>query len=113
MWSASKSFQATGALNLAMKETCKRAFRNRTKEFKTKNLRDSYKNGLVQGKIPQEAIDCTFGHQRKGARKAYQLTEPTTRMMYSEAWKFLRINGFSSTTRVEALEREFRENMEN
>ena len=98
-------------IHLAMKETVKRAFTQKAKEWKTKNLRDSYKNGLVQAKIPQEAIDCMFGHQRKGARKSYELTEPTTRMMYGEAFTFFRINGFSSTTRIDQLEKEFKEGM--
>jgi len=98
-------------INLAMKEIVKRAFPNRTKEFKTKHLRDSYKNGLVQAKISQEAIDCMFGHQRKGARKDYQLTEPTTRMMYQEAWKFLAINGFSSRNKIDIVRKELKEDM--
>jgi len=98
-------------INLAMKEIVKRAYPNRTKEFKTKHLRDSYKNGLVQAKISQEAIDCMFGHQRKGARKDYQLTEASTRLMYAEAWKFLAINGFSSTNRIDEVKKELKEDM--
>lgn len=96
-------------INDVVKRIIRRTFPNRIKEWKTKNLRDSYKNGLVQAKLSQEIIDCMFGHQRKGARKDYQLTEPTTRMMYEEAFKYLRINGFSSTTRIEELAKEFKE----
>jgi site-specific recombinase XerD len=98
-------------INLAIKSIVKRAYPNRIKEFKTKHLRDSYKNGLVQAKIPQEAIDCMFGHQRRGARKDYQLTESTTRLMYQEAWKFLRINGFSSKNKVEEIRKELKEDI--
>lgn len=98
-------------INLAIKSIVKRAYPNRTKEFKTKHLRDSYKNGLVQAKITQEVIDCMFGHQRRGARKDYQLTESTTKLMYQEAWKFLRINGFSSTNKVEQIRKELKEDV--
>lgn len=98
-------------INLAMKAIVKRAYPNRTKEFKTKHLRDSYKNGLIQAKIAQECIDSMFGHKRAGARKDYQLTESITKLMYDQAWTFLGINGFSSRDKVEQVRKELKEDI--
>jgi len=74
-----------------------RTFKGR--DWKTKHLRDAYKNGLVQAKLPQETIDMMFGHTRSGAKKDYRLTEETIRQAYQEAFKFLTVNGFGSTNR--------------
>ena len=77
----------------------------KTQQFQTKNLRDSYMNGLVMAKIQQDVKDGMCGHQREGAKKDYDFSEETIKSLYVDAFKFLTINGFGSTNRkVEELE---------
>jgi site-specific recombinase XerC len=91
-----------------LKTLVERAFNGKVKEWKTKHLRDAFMNACLQAKIPQEVKDVMSGHKRQGARKDYTLTEQTIKTAYSEAFKFLTINGFGSTSRkVEELESQF------
>ena len=95
-------------VNNTMKGIVERAFNGKVKLWKTKNLRDSYKNALVKAKLSQEIVDALFGHERGGARGNYNLTEDTVKTMYAEAFKFLTVNGFGSQSRkIEELEQDF------
>lgn len=95
-------------INNTMKGIVERAFNGKVKLWKTKNLRDSYKNALVKAKLSQEIVDALFGHERGGARGNYTLTEDTVKTMYAEAFKFLTVNGFGSQSRkIEELETKF------
>jgi len=79
-------------------------------EWKTKHLRDSYMNGLLQAKITQEVKDAMVGHKRQGARASYGLTEQTITEAYDSAFKFLSVNGVGSSTRkIEQIEHDFKE----
>jgi site-specific recombinase XerD/uncharacterized coiled-coil protein SlyX len=95
-------------VNNTMKGIVERAFNGKVKLWKTKNLRDSYKNALVKAKLSQEIVDALFGHERGGARGNYNLTEDTVKTMYAEAFKFLTVNGFGSQSRkIEELEAKY------
>jgi site-specific recombinase XerD len=95
-------------INNIIKSIVERAFNGKVKMWKTKNLRDSYKNALVKARLSQEIVDAMFGHERGGARGNYNLTEDTVKTMYVEAFKHLTINGYGSTSRkVEELETKF------
>jgi site-specific recombinase XerD len=97
-------------INDAMKNIVEKAFNRKVKKWKTKNLRDSYKNALVRAKLSQEVVDAMFGHKRRGAKANYQLTEETIKAMYAEAFKFLTINGYGKTDRkLEELEKKMAE----
>ncbi len=99
-------------INNTMKGIVEHAFNGKVKLWKTKNLRDSYKNALVKAKLSQEIVDALFGHERGGARGNYTLTEDTVKTMYAEAFKFLTINGFGSQSRkIEELEQTFKNEM--
>jgi site-specific recombinase XerD len=101
-------------INDILKGIVERAYgKERVKKWKTKNLRDSYMNGLVMAKIQQDVKDAMCGHQRSGAKKEYDFTEQTIKSLYSEAFRFLTINGFGSTSRkVEELENKMRQDKE-
>jgi site-specific recombinase XerD len=86
-------------INDAMKEIVTRAFNGKVKDWKTKHFRDAFMNGLLQAKIPQEVKDAFVGHQRHGARKDYAITELTIKTAYTDAFKFLTVNGFGSQSR--------------
>jgi site-specific recombinase XerD len=95
-----------------LKTLVERAFNGKVKLWKTKHLRDAFMNACLQAKIPQEVKDSMVGHKRQGAREAYALTEQTIKTAYSEAFKFLTINGFGSQGRkIEELEKQFTEQL--
>jgi hypothetical protein len=56
-------------------------------------------NALLQAKLTQEVKEAMVGHKRGGARKDYAITELTVKTAYSEAFKFLTINGYGSRSR--------------
>jgi site-specific recombinase XerD/uncharacterized coiled-coil protein SlyX len=94
------------------KQLVTRAFNGKVKLWKTSHLRDAFMNACLQARIPQEVKDAMCGHKRQGAREAYGLTEQTIKTAYQEAFKFLTINGFGSTSRkVEELETKFTEQL--
>lgn len=91
----------TRGINDAMKSIVERAFPNRVEEWQTKNLRDSYKAGLLSANITEELVDLMFGHKRKGAKSHYGspevLEQPITEA-YKKAFKWLQINGYTTQT---------------
>lgn len=101
-------------VNLALKSIVERAFPDKTKDWKTKNLRDSYMIGLLAGQVAQELKDIMVGHQRQGARKHYgspEALEIPIREAYKSAFKYLAINGFGTPShKVDLLEKKFEEN---
>jgi len=101
-------------INLALKSIVERAFPDKTKDWKTKNLRDSYMIGLLAGQVVQELKDIMVGHQRQGARKHYgspEALEVPIREAYKSAFKYLAINGFGTPShKIDLLEKEFKEN---
>jgi len=101
-------------VNLALKSIVERAFPSKTKDWKTKNLRDSYMIGLLAGQVVQELKDIMVGHQRQGARKHYgspEALEIPIREAYKSAFKYLAINGFGTPShKVDLLEKKFNEN---
>jgi site-specific recombinase XerD len=98
----------TRDVNNIMKGIVEKALDGKVREWKTKNLRDSFMNGLMQAKIQQDAKNAMCGHQREGARKDYDLSEQTIRTLYKDAFKFLTINGYGSTSRkIEEIEKKF------
>jgi predicted ribosome quality control (RQC) complex YloA/Tae2 family protein len=65
-------------------------------------------NGLHQGHVTQEIKDAMVGHKREGARNDYAITELTIKTAYSEAFKYLTINGYGSQScKVEELNQKF------
>jgi integrase len=85
-----------------------KAYSGRAAQWKTKHLRDAFMNGCLQARIPQEVKDSMVGHKREGARENYGLTEQTIKGAYTEAFKFLTINGFGQTSRkIEELQLDF------
>ena len=98
-------------INEAIKSIVARAFTTRAKEWHTKYLRDAFMNGLEKAKIPTELKDAFVGHQRAGARKEYGIAEDTITTLYTEAFKFLTINGHGQTSRkVDELDTKLRQN---
>lgn len=90
------------------KALIEKAYTGRATMWKTKHLRDSFMNGLLQSNIPQEVKDSMVGHKREGARENYGLTEQTIKGAYTSAFKFLTINGFGQTSRkIEELQLDF------
>jgi len=84
-------------INEAMKNVCEKAYRERIKEFKTKNFRDSYNDALLQANLTQETKDTLFGHQRLSARKSYHISKTTVMQAYEKAFKYLSINHGTQT----------------
>jgi len=84
-------------MNDAMKSLCEKTYSERIKEFKTKNLRDSYNDALLQANLTQETKDTLFGHQRQSARKSYHISKTTVMQAYEKAFKYLSINHGTQT----------------
>lgn len=92
-------------INDMLKSVVQKSLNGKVKLWKTKHLRDAFMNGLLQARIPQELKDSMVGHKREGARESYGINEQTIKTTYAEAFKFLTVNGFGSTSRkVEELE---------
>jgi len=100
-------------INLAIKSIVERAFPHKIKQWKTKNLRDSYDSALLAGQIPQEHKRLMMGHKRRGSESRYgtpESLEPAIREAYKTVWRFLAVNGFGTPShKVDLLEKEFRE----
>ena len=95
-------------INDMLKAVVQKGFNGKSKDWKTKHLRDAFMNGLHQGKVTQEVKDSMVGHKREGARNDYAITELTIKTAYSEAFKYLTINGYGSQSRkVEELAQKF------
>ncbi len=92
-------------LNESMKNLALTTFgKEKAKKFQTKNLRDSYKNGLLRAKLDAEIKDCMFGHKRQGAKQAYQLSQLLIEESYEKAFSYLSINhGLMFKTDVQDL----------
>jgi len=86
-------------INEMLKTVVKKAFNGKSEIWLTKHLRDTFMNGVLQSKAPQEVKDAMCGHKRLGARDDYAITELTIKTAYSEAFKFLTINGYGSQSR--------------
>jgi hypothetical protein len=56
-------------------------------------------NALLQARLTQEVKDAMVGHKREGARNDYAITELTIKTSYSEAFRYLTINGYGSQAR--------------
>lgn len=101
-------------INLAIKSIVKRAFPERIKEWKTKNLRDSYDSALLAGQLPQEHKRLMMGHKRRGSESRYGTPEslkPAIKEAYKKVWRFLAVNGFGTPShKVDLLEKKFEEN---
>ena len=81
-------------LNESIKGLALRTFgREKSKQFKTKNLRDGFKNGLLRAKISTEIIDSMFGHLRSGAKGAYELSQQLIEESYEQLFGYLSVNG--------------------
>lgn len=80
-------------LNLVIKKICAKAYPERLSEFKTKNFRDSYNDGLLQANLTQETKDTLMGHKRRGARENYAISPTTIQQAYQKAFQYLSING--------------------
>jgi len=94
-------------INEMLKAIVNKIYPEKSKLWKTKHLRDSFMNGLLQASTTQELKDAMVGHKRKGARSSYGLTEETIKSAYERAFKFLTINGVGSITRkIEQVEKE-------
>jgi len=82
--------------------------KGRSSQWQTRKLRDSFMNALLKAQVTQEVKDSMCGHKRQGARENYEITENTIRESYQNAFKYLTVNGFGSTSRkVEELETKF------
>lgn len=92
-------------INSAMKNLCLKAFgTEKTKDFKTKNIRDAYGDALLRANLPQEIKDLLFGHKPQGARGNYQVSDETIKEAYEKAFEFLTVNhGTQSRKTVEEL----------
>lgn len=86
-------------INDMLKAVVQKGFNGKAKDWKTKHLRDAFMNGVLQAKTPQEVKDVMVGHMRQGARNDYAITELTIRTSYSEAFKYLTINGYGTQSR--------------
>jgi len=96
------------ALAEMFKALVESGFKGRSSEWQTRKLRDAFMNALLKAQVTQETKDSMVGHKRQGARENYEITEDTIRESYQNAFKFLTINGFGSTSRkVEELETKF------
>lgn len=92
-------------INEAMKNLCSKAYPERVSEFKTKSLRSSYNDALLQANLTQETKDTLFGHQRQSARKSYHISKTTVLQAYQKAFKYLSINhGAQSKKDIERIE---------
>ncbi len=83
----------TRDINAIVKRIVEKAFGERVKEWKTKNMRDGFMNALEMAKIPQKIADLMSGHKPDGAKSNYIVSEETIKMNYTDAFKFLSING--------------------
>jgi len=83
----------TRDVNEIVKRIVEKAFGERVKEWKTKNMRDGFMNALEMAKIPQKIADLMVGHKPDGAKSNYKVSEATIKMNYADAFKFLSING--------------------
>ena len=100
------------ALGEMFKALVESGFKGRSSEWQTRKLRDAFMNALLKAQVTQEVKDTMVGHKRQGARENYEITEDTIRESYQNAFKFLTINGFGSTSRkVEELEVKFTEQL--
>jgi vacuolar-type H+-ATPase subunit I/STV1 len=82
-----------------IKEIVKKAFNKQVKEWKTKDLRESFLNALAKARVPPEIRNVFVGNLRPKAQRGYGYTESALRPLYEEAFKFLSINGIGSQSR--------------
>jgi len=91
-------------INTAIKNLAVKAFKEKAKDFKTKNLRDAYGDALLRANLPQQLRDLMFGHKLLGARGNYQVSDETIKEAYSKAFEYLTVNhGTQSRKTVEEL----------
>lgn len=89
---------STRFINDALKNLCEKAHgKQLCKEFKTKNLRDSYNDALLRADIKQEVKDLMLGHKRLGARGHYHCSPTTIKEAYAKTFKYLSINHGTQT----------------
>jgi hypothetical protein len=86
-------------INDMLKAIVKAGFNGKSKLWQTKHLRDAFMNALLQARLTQEVKDAMVGHKREGARNDYAITELTIKTSYSEAFRYLTINGYGSQAR--------------
>jgi site-specific recombinase XerD len=86
-------------INDMLKGVVSKGFNGKAKLWKTKHLRDAFMNGLLQAKLTQEVKDAMVGHKRQGARNDYAITELTIKTAYTEAFRYLTINGYGQQSR--------------
>ena len=88
------------------KSIVEKAFNEKAKLWKTKNLRGSFKNALTKVHIDPEVINAMLGRKQSSTKGSYQLPQETIKTMYSEVLKFLTISGYDSkaTIKIEELE---------
>jgi len=82
------------SINDRLKTLAEKAFgKERAKEFKTKNLRDYYHNGLLLAEINEKVIDSMMGWKKQGAKESYQITEVVIQQAYDKAKEHWSVDG--------------------
>jgi len=95
-------------INTAIKSLVEKAFPERAKEWKTKNLRDAYNDALLRSNIAQEIKDLMMGHKRQGARGSYECSPTTIKEAYKKAFEYLSVN---HGTQTRMLNREIKQSI--
>lgn len=74
-------------INDMLKAVVQKGFNGKSKDWKTKHLRDAFMNGLHQGKVSPELKDAFVGHHRQGARNDYAITELSIKTAYARCFQ--------------------------
>lgn len=79
-------------MNECVKGLVEKAFPDKAKDWKTKNLRDAFNDSLLRANITAEIKDYMMGHKREGARGSYECSPTTIKEAYSKAFGNLTVN---------------------
>ena len=86
--------------------------KEKSKDFKVKNLRDILYNASKLAEHSAELTDSLLGWRKKGAKSHYKLNEEVIRVAYDKAFKYLSINGQNiSRHKYEELEKSVNDNV--
>jgi len=80
-------------INMRIKELAEKALGEKAVDFKTKNLRDFFMNGLRLAEIEKDVFDAMVGWKREGASNHYKIADVVILQAYKKAQNYWSIDG--------------------
>ena len=95
------------AVSERLQELATKAFGSeRAKDFKTKNLRDFFQNGLLLANVNEKVIDSMMGWKKESAKQHYYISQEVILSAFEQAKEYYSVDGGRQTSdQVARLER--------